>query len=53
MNMMYVENLMVNDDHWAWQENKYLPEEDAPPSKARMRRERQALEEAEYGILNE
>ena len=50
---MYVENLMVNDDHWAWQEKEILPIEDAPPSKARMRRERQALEEAEYGILNE
>lgn len=50
---MYVENLMVNDDHWAWQESEYLPEEDRPPSKARMKRERQALEEAEYGILDD
>lgn len=50
---MNVENLMVNDDHWAWQEKEFLPIEDAPPSKARMKRERQALEEAEYGILNE
>lgn len=24
---MYVENLMVNDDHWCWQEKEYLPEE--------------------------
>lgn len=50
---MPVENLMVNDDHWAWQEREYLPEEDRPPSKARMKRERTAFEEAEYGILDD
>ena len=47
---MYVENLMVNDDHWRWQEKEYLPEEDRPPSTARLKRERTAFEEAEYGM---
>ena len=49
---MLVENLMVNDDHWSWQEKEYLPEE-LPPSKARLKRERTAYEEAEYGILDD
>lgn len=50
---MLVENLMINDDHWRWQEKEYLPEEEMPPSKARLKRERKAFEEAEYGISDE
>lgn len=50
---MYVENLMVNDDHWSRQDKEYLPVDDTPPCKARLKRERTAFEEAEYGILNE
>ena len=47
---MPVENLMNNDDWWSWQEKEFLPIEDAPPSKARLKRERTAFEEAEYGL---
>jgi hypothetical protein len=50
---MIVENLMVDDNHWSWQEKEYLSDEDRQPNKARIRRERQAFEEAEYGTENE
>ena len=50
---MPVENLMINNDWWSWQEKEFLPIEDAPPSKARLKRERTAFKEAEYGISDE
>lgn len=50
---MPVENIMINDDWWSWQEKEHLPEEEMPPSKARLKRERKALEEAEYGVSDE
>lgn len=50
---MPIENLMINDDWWSWQEKEFLPIEDAPPSKAGLKRERKAFEEAEYELEEE
>ena len=40
--MVYpIENAMVVDEHWTWKESDHLPD------KERLKRERQAYEEAE------
>lgn len=48
----YVENLMVNEDYWRDKGEEFQIER-YQPSRASLRRERQAYDEAEYGIEDE